>query len=116
MVTKINPNYDQTLPRSFNGKTVSAFQVTLSADTSGSVQPDGAFDAVIKTVSLRATPVMISAVASGTDFTVFLEGEFPTEAATLQADIQALGTVDSINLSTSTVAAGAVYQADQTNS
>jgi hypothetical protein len=126
MVTKINPVYDITLPRSFNGKTVQVVTVTFAATVAASTAPEGVLDKVIKTLSLRATPIMISDVAGGTVMSVFYEGEFPTDdyngdntpttfAAQLEADIQALGTVDSIDISGATVAAGAVYQADQTN-
>lgn len=125
MVTKVNPVYADTIPRSFVGKSVSEFTIAITPDITGSDGPEGAIDAVLKTATLRATPVMISDVtASGV--TIYLEGEFPdsdydgdgsdeTFAAVMQADLQALGTVDSQDLSATTVTAGTVFQADQTN-
>lgn len=125
MVTKVNPVFDATLPRSFVGKTITQLDIDLNADASGSLAPGGAVDAVLKTVTLRSTVIMHSAITgTGELLTVFVEGEFPTDnygagsatfAATMQADIQALGTVDSVDLSGATVTGGTVFQADQTN-
>jgi len=127
MVTKVNPVYDVTLPRSFVGKSISAFDIDLNVDASSSTAPGEVLDSVIKTISLRATPVMVSDLTgTGQLMTVFVEGDFPDSdydgdgsdesfAAVMQADIQALGTVDSLDLGSATVTAGTVYQADQTN-
>ena len=116
MVTKVNPVFDATLPRSFAGKTITQLDIDLNADASGSLAPFGAVDAVLKAITLRTVMLMHSDITgSGQLLTVFVEGEFPGEAAALQADIQALGTVDSVDLSGATVTAGTVFQADQTN-
>jgi len=115
MVDKVNPVFDATLARSFAGKTISQLDIDLGVDASASLQPFGAVDAVLKAITLRTVMLMHSDVAAGQTLSVFVEGEFPTEAADLQADIQALGTVDSIDLSGATVTAGTVFQADQTN-
>lgn len=116
MVTKINPVFDATLPRSFAGKTISQFNIVLGADASGSLAPGGAVDSVIKTILLRAVMIMHTDVTNtGQNLTVFVEGDLPGEAALMQADIRALGTVDSVDLSGATVTAGTVFQADQTN-
>lgn len=125
MVDKINPVYDVTLPRSFVGKSVQHLTVTFAVDPTASVAPGGAVDSVVKTLSLRATPIMLSDITA-TTLEVYYEGEFPlddyngddsdtTFAAQLQADIVALGTVDGVDLSGATVAETAFFQADQTN-
>jgi hypothetical protein len=121
MVTKVNPIFDAAQPRGFLEKSISTFEVT-TADISGSTGPEGAIDALIKTISERATIVAHDAMGTANGF--WLAGEFPeddynndgtpvTFAAFTQAAIQALGTVDAIDLSTATVAAGTVYRADQ---
>jgi hypothetical protein len=126
MVTKVNPVFDATLPRSFAGKTISQFDIDLGADASGSLAPFGAVDRVLQTITERATMLMHSDVTgTGELLTVFLEGEFPTDtydgtnsetfAAYLASAIVALGTVDSVDLSGAAVTAGTVFQADQTN-
>lgn len=116
MVTKVNPVFDATLARSFAGKTITQLDIDLGADASGSLAPAGAVDQVLKTITLRTVMLMHSDVTgTGQLLTVFVEGDFPTEAATLQADIRALATVDSVDLSGATVTAGTVFQADQTN-
>lgn len=126
MVTKINPVYDVTLPRSFVGKSVQQVTITFAATVAASTGPGGVLDQVLKTVTATATPVLISDLqTAGTVLDVFVEGEFPTDtydgtnsetfAADLEDRIQALGTVDSIDISGATVAAGTLFQADQTN-
>jgi hypothetical protein len=124
MVTKINPVFDIDQPRSFLSKTISAFAVDLNVDASASNAPYEALDRVLQTIALSATIVMHSALTgTGQLMTVFLEGEFPTDtydgtnsetfAAHLEDTIQALGTVDGLDLSTATVTVGLVYKADQ---
>jgi len=125
MVDKINPVYKPTVARSFNGKSVQHLTVTMAVDITGSTAPEGAIDAIVKTLGLRATPVLLSAIAAG-GFDVYFEGEFPTDdynsddsattfAAQVQADIVALGTVDTLDLRGTTVAETAFFQADQIN-
>lgn len=124
MVTKINPVFDVDQARSFLSKTISTFAIDLNVDASASNAPYEVIDRVLQTISERATIVMHSALTgSGQLMTVFLEGEFPTDtydgtnsetfAAHLEDMIQALGTVDSLDLATATVTAGVVYKADQ---
>ena len=126
MVTKINPIVDVTLPRSFNGKSVQDFTITFAATVAASTGPNGVLAKVLQTVGNTATIIMVSDLqTAGTVLQVFIEGEFPTDtydgtnsetfAADLEDRIQALGTVDSIDISGATVAAGTLYQADQTN-
>lgn len=122
MVTKINPIYVPGEARAFLGKTLSEFTVGITPDVTGSTQPEGAIDVMVKAISLTATVAMISDVAAA-GFTFFVEGEFPTDtydgansetyAAHLEDVLQALGTVDALDLSATTVTAGSVYKADQ---
>ncbi len=128
MVDKINPVYDVTLPRSFVGKSVQHLTVTMAVDITSATDPDDVVDLVVKALSLRATPIMISAIAAG-GFDVYYEGEFPTDdynsdgsdttfAAQLQADIVALGATagtSNLDVTGTTVAETAFFQADQTN-
>lgn len=122
MVTKINPVFVNEA-RSFAGKTVSEFALDFNADIDASLDPNEAVDAVLKTVQLRANVLMHSSITgTGELMTIFVEGEFPdsdydgdgsdeTFAAVIQADIRALGTVDSLDLSGATATAGVVYKA-----
>jgi hypothetical protein len=124
MVTKVNPVYDPTIARSFLGKTIASFTVGITPDVTGSTAPGEAIDAMIKALSLNATVVAISDIdAAGFDF--WVEGDFPTDtydgtasetfAAHMEDVLQALGTVDALDLSATTVTAGTVFQADQAN-
>jgi len=123
MVTKVNPVFDAAQPRSFLGKSISVFTIAITPDITGSTGPEGAIDAVLQTVALRATIAAHSAVTAA-GVTVWLEGEFPDSdydgddsdeafEAVMQADLQALGTVDGQDLSATTVTAGDVFRADQ---
>lgn len=126
MVTKVNPVFDNTNARSFLGKTISEFTITTTgANVSASTAPNEAIDAILKTVGLSVTVVAHSTFtdASPSVATVMIEGEFPADtydgansetfAAHLEDTLQALGTVDALDLSATAVAAGNVYKADQ---
>ena len=105
--------------RSFNGKTVREYEVDFTVDVSGSLGPDGALRRSFDVLAERATPIMISGTYSNGDtdnaaLYVFFEGDFPeddynddgtpvTFAAYLQAQLQGLGTVDGVDLSSTTV-------------
>ena len=104
--------------RSFNGKTVRQYEVDFTVDVSNSVGPDGALRRALDTIALRTTPIMISGTYNNgsTDnaaLYVFIEGDFPedtydgenseTFATYLQSELQALGTVDGVNLGSTTV-------------
>jgi len=119
---KVNPIYDNKNVH-FNGKSVTSVAIDLNADVTGKFGPLSAFQAVLRTVSQLATPIMIGEVTLGAGtgvFTVFFEGDF-TQAddfgaaknqsfeAFLQAQIRALGTVDSVDLSGAEVAAPSLY-------
>ena len=126
MVTKINPIFDVTLPRTFNGKTMTEVTLDIGVDATASTGPNGAISKLLQAISGHATIIAYSALTgTGELMTVFLEGDFPTDtydgtnnetyAAFLQTVVRELGTVDSIDLTGATVTAGVVYQADQTN-
>lgn len=126
MVTKINPTFDITLPRAFNGQTMAELSLDLNVDASGSNGPEEAISKVLQAVSGAATIIAHSALTgAGELMTVFVEGDFPTDtydgvnnetfAAFVQTVIRDLGTVDAIDLTGAVVTAGVVYQADQTN-
>ena len=134
MVQKVNPIYKPMVARSFLGKSLTEFNVTVLTNFNDTTQlgPEGAVDRVIKVLSKRATIAMISAL-TGTGFTFFVEGEFPNDdydkdgsatletfASLFQADIRAIGTVDGSGSTASVltggvVAVGATYYADQVN-
>jgi len=111
----VNPQL-RDVSRSFNGKTVRHYEVDFDVDVSGSVGPDGALRRSFDAIAERCTPIMISATYdSGTKIDVFVEGDFPSDdyngdgsdqtfASNLQEQIRALGTVDSIDLGSTTVA------------
>jgi hypothetical protein len=110
----VNPQL-RNVSRSFNGKTVREYEVTFPADVSGSTGPDGVLRRTFDVLALRATPILISKTyTDGTEIKVFVEGDFPDDdyngtgsdvsfATFLQTELQALGSVDSIDLSTTTV-------------
>jgi len=119
-VTKVNPIL-RNESRSFNGKSVTHLTLSVSPDITGSTGPDGAIQEILQTVTENATLVMAGAVsASGME--VFIEGVFPssdygtnsdlTFAEHLEDQLQALGTVDSLDLSGTTVAVTDTYFAD----
>ena len=113
--------------RSFNGKTVREYEVDFTVDVRGSLGPDGALRRSFDVLAERATPIMISETYSdGEKIKVFFEGDFPSDdydgdgsdetfADFLQAQLQGLGTVDDVDLSSTTVAeaTGSPYFADR---
>ena len=126
-VTKVNPIL-RNVARSFNGKSVSHFTISPKntgespVDISGSRAPGGAIQSIFTKVIENATLVMAGAAGS-TTLDVFVEGEFPgsdygsagtqTFAEFLEAQLQGLGEVDDIDLSGTTVALTATYNADR---
>ena len=101
--------------RSFNGKTVREYEVDFTVDVRGSLGPDGALRRSFDTLAERATPIMISETYNnGEKIKVFFEGDFPSDdydgdgsdqsfADYLQDQLQGLGTVDGVNLGSTTV-------------
>jgi hypothetical protein len=122
MVTKINPIFDAAQARSFLSKTISVYDIVITPDISASTGPEGAIDAVLQTVALNTTIVAHSAVTAA-GVTVWVEGEFPTDTydgtnneafnVYLASTLVALGTVDALDLSATTVTAQTVFKADQ---
>ena len=130
--TKVNP-IQANVARHFNGKSVTALTVNAGAGnmlTGSDLGPNGTFQAIIRAITLEATPILVSAIdtATGRAFDVYFEGEFGTDtwdgtnsqtyAAYLQALVQALGDdVDGIDLTGATVVyqTPQLFQADQIN-
>lgn len=114
---KVNPRLPN-VARHFNGKSVTAVTVTLGAvaDTDANFGPDGVVQAVYEVLQANATPIIISEIDTGTGaFDVYFEGDFQeiddygsagnlSFVADLEDRIQALGTVNSIDVSAATVA------------
>jgi len=110
----VNPQL-RDVSRSFNGKTVRHFEVDFTVDVSSSVGPDGALRRSFDVIAERCTPIMISGTYdTGSKIELFVEGDFPTDdynddgspvtfAAYLAAQLQGLGTVDGVNLGSTTV-------------
>jgi hypothetical protein len=143
-VIKAAPTHNN-IGRSFNGKTVQSYTVDLQADASDELGPNGAIQEVLRTLALRATPVLTGILTAGdTTFTYYVEGEFGeddynddgtpvTFASHLQTTVQALGATAAIrdaataavtgetvsaggfDLSAATVVASEVFQASQVN-
>lgn len=130
---KVNP-IQLNVARHFNGKSLTA--VTIVASDAGDLRtnlgPNGAFQAIVRSITEYATPVVISAIRGDwRTFDVYFEGEFGTDnwgaapgtvrtfADYLQDRIRALGTVDGIELvDKATVALmtdESSFQADQIN-
>ena len=137
-----------TLPniaRSFVGKSVSQFTITLGKDFTDELGPNGALQLILRTITQAATPVMISDAddIAAPVYTVFFEGDFnitdtwdgtnnESFAAYLQRLIQGLGenaaarvagesvgpgenVSPGVDLRAATVAFNALFQADQIN-
>lgn len=84
---------------------VSFYRITFAADISARLGPDSAFSAVIQNIETFATIIAIGAlVVTATKFVVITETPDGVSAADLQTSLQALGTVDSHDLSATTVA------------
>lgn len=126
-VTKVNPVISATRGRAFTGKTLNKFTVDIVAATdlsAANMAPGGAFQAILTALAQNATIVGYSALrtngsGAGRMFDVLVEGEFGTDtydgtnsetfAAHLEDLVQALGTVNSVDLSSATVAAATGY-------
>ncbi len=102
-ITKVNPTATTT---NFEvvGKDIQFFTVDYINAINGSAGPDGAQKAVLDTIATTATIIAAGPlVNSNTEQTFATEGADSVVAATLQAAIRALGTVDSVDLSGATV-------------
>lgn len=110
--------------RHFNGKSVTAVKVTLGAVTDpDDFGPDGVVQAVYNVLAENATPIIIGQINTGSGaFDVYFEGDFTERddygtdgdlsfIEDLEDRIQALGTVNSVDVSGATVAAIAELEA-----
>lgn len=121
-VTKVNPVISATRGRAFTGKTLNCFTVDVVENSTNlataNMAPGGAFQAILTALAQNCTIVGYSALRSdgsndGQVFDVLVEGEFGTDtydgtnsetfAAHLEDLVQALGTVNSVVLSSATV-------------
>ena len=102
-ITKVNPaatttNYEVV------GKNIQFFTVDYINAINGSAGPNGAQKAVLDSIMSTATIIAAGPlVDSNTQQTFATEGADSVVAATLQAAVRALGTVDSVDLSGATV-------------
>lgn len=121
-ITKANPVISATRGRAFAGATLNCFTIDIVAAVNlatANMGPDGAFQAMLTALSRNGTIVGHSALRTngsgvGRMFDVLIEGEYGTDtydgsnsetfAAHLEDLIQGLGTVNSVDLSSATVA------------
>jgi len=97
-VIKVNPT---TVAQAFEqvGKDVTWFNVTFAADPTASTGPTGAIQAVYGAIQLMGT-IIAAGPVSATNQSFGVEGVFDaSHLAQVQTDIQALGTVDSVDVS-----------------
>ena len=103
--TKVNPAAS-TVPSSVIGKDTQLFTVDYINAVNGSAGPLGVQKAVLDTIQSTSTILAAGPLGnSNTEQTFMVEGSDVTVAATLQAVIRALGTVDSFNHANDTVTA-----------
>ena len=111
--TRTNPAAT-TIPTENVGKDVTMFTVDYINAVNGSAGPEGAQAAVLNTIQQMHTILVAGPLGnSNTEQTFIIEGPLftPTGGSTLQAQIQALGTVDSVDLSSATVNVKTFYVA-----
>jgi hypothetical protein len=102
-ITKVNPTAT-TLNYEVVGKDIQFFTIDYINGINGSAGPNGAQKAVLDTIATTATIIAAGPlVNSNTEQTFATEGADSVVAATLQAAVRALGTVDSVDLSGATV-------------
>ena len=103
-ITKVNPA-TTTLGYEVIGKDAQFFTVDYINAINASNGPNGAQKAVLDTISTTATILSAGPLGnSNTEQTFMTEGTDSVVAATLQAAIRALGTVDGFDHSDDTVA------------
>jgi len=102
---KVNPAAT-TVPSNVIGKDIQLFTVDYINAVNGSAGPLGVQKAVIDSIQTTCTILAAGPLGnSNTEQTFMVEGSDVTVAATLQAVIRALGTVDSFNHANDTVTA-----------
>lgn len=82
---------------------LSHFAVTISGDASAKLGVDSTIQKILEMVATKSTVVILGDVGTG-GFRFAVEGGTAWTAAALQAALRALGTVDSIDLSSDSVA------------
>ena len=85
------------------------YEIAAGAD----LTTKGGIDSTIEAVMREVQPLMAMSAGTAGDIYVVVDGHSVT-AASLQARVQALGTVDSINLATATVTAKDLDEVDFT--
>ena len=109
--TRTNP-VATTIPTENVGKDVTMFTVDYINAVNGSAGPNGAQAAVLNTIQQMHTILLAGPLGNtNTEQTFAIEGPLftPTGGSDLQAQIQALGTVDGVDLSSATVTAKDFY-------
>jgi len=105
MTTKVNPAAT-TVPAQMIGKDIQLFTVDYINAVNGSAGPLGVQKAVLDSIMQTATIIAAGPLGnSNTEQTFITEGTDSVVVATLQADIRALGTHDSVDVSAATVTA-----------
>jgi hypothetical protein len=82
---------------------LSHFTVTIAGNASAKLGVDSTIQKILEMVATKSTVVILGAVGSG-GFRFAVEGDTAWTAAALQVSLRALGTVDSIDLSSDSVA------------
>ncbi len=103
-VTRVNPTA-MTVNFENLSKDLSFFTLNFGVAINGSLGPEGALQAVYNTIQRYYTIVAAGPLFSSNQQQTFaVEGAIvAAEATTLQTALQALGTVDSVDLSSTTV-------------
>jgi len=111
--TRTNPAAT-SVPFENVGKDLTIFTLDYVNAVNGSAGPEGAQAAVLNTIQQMHTILVAGPLGnSNTEQTFIIEGPLftPTGGSTLQAQLQALGTVDGVDLSSTTVNAKTFYVA-----
>jgi len=111
--TRTNPAAT-TVPFENVGKDLTIFTVDYVNAVNGSAGPEGAQAAVLNTIQQMHTILVAGPLGNtNTEQTFIIEGPLftPTGGSDLQAQIQALGTVDGVDLSSATVNTKTFYVA-----
>lgn len=106
-ITKVNP-VATTLDIEQVGRDISFFTVDYINAVNGSAGPNGAQQAVLNAIMEQHTIIAVGPLLdTNTQQTFAIEGPLytPQNGSSLQSRIQALGTVDSVDLSSATVTA-----------
>lgn len=113
-VTRLNPTSVAT-SFSTQGKPLTFVKIDFGSNVSTKTGPDSTIEAVLRVVAATATIAIVGELVSNQYLSIAVEGTFGTDtydgsnsetfAADLEDRIQALTTVDSINLASAAVTA-----------